>query len=525
MTAKLATVLDKCHSSKREAMHLLMAAAEAFGIDPRNFVINPTSLHNARKKFREERFQAIKKMAPNLFSDSPSTIHWDGKILPEFLRKESADRLAIIITCGELEQLLGVPKLSSGTGEHQAQAVFDCLIDWCLLNNIEALCCDSTSSNTGRKKGACVLLERFVGKELLYFICRHHIYEIVPKSIFEIKFGKSTGPDVTQFKEFEIFWKSIDKTNYEPGINDSFVNKSLYDVKEEILKFSIEYLEKDLIRNDYREFLELVIIFLGGKSSNDIKFHPPGAIHHARWMAKAIYCLKIYIFRKQYLSNNREDELKYRDVCIFIIRAYTRAWFCSPFAAQAPNQDLNFLKCLHEYKCIDQSISDCAVKKFINHLWYLTPEMTALAFFDANIPVEEKLKMCEALKSSSSTFVYDKRILTNERNVKDLVNSSICDFICKDTYKFFERFKINQNFLGKHPSKWPKDRDFIHGLKIVKSLRVVNDTAERGVKLMSEFNNLLTKDSQQSQYLLPVINDYRSLFPDNKRDTLMKPYE
>ena len=140
--------------------------------------------------------------------------------------------------------------------------------------------------------------------------------------------------------------------------------------------------KKDLIRSDFKEFLELVIIFLGGKLSSGITFHPPGAIHHARWMAKAIYCLKIYIFRKQYLLDKNDVEVKCRDVCIFIVRVYVKAWFCASLAAQVPNQDLKFLKCLCEYRRIDESISDCAVRKFMNHLWYLTPQLAALAFLD-----------------------------------------------------------------------------------------------------------------------------------------------
>lgn len=271
------------------------------------------------------------------------------------------------------------------------------MTDWSLLNNIEALCCDSTSSNTGRRNDACVILEGLIDKDLLYFICRHHMYEIVLKCVFEIKFGISTGPDVPLFREFGCSWKSIDKTKYELGISDTFLKESLQDVREQILDFCAEYLKKDLIRSDYKEFLELINIFLGGQSLSGATFHPPGAIHHARWMAKAIYCLKMFIFRKQFLSNKKNDEIKCRDVCIFIIRVYTQAWFCAPFAPQAPNQDLNFLKYLYEYRRIDQNISDCAVKKFSNHLWYLIPEMTALSFFDANISFEEKLKMCEAL--------------------------------------------------------------------------------------------------------------------------------
>lgn len=467
MTLKLAIALDKCKVSKRDAMHLIMAAAEAFGVNVHDFVINTTSIHEARQNLRKKRFEAIKKLVPNLFSTLPSTIHWDGKMLTEYFRRETVDRLAIIVTCGEIEQLLGVPKLSSGSGANQAKAVFDSLTDWSLLENIEALCCDSTASNTGRDKGACVLLEILMEKELLWLICRHHIYEIILKGAFEIKFGKSTGPDVPLFRKFRDFWKSIDQTKYDIGISDDFVNESLEDVKQQILDFCIEYLKKDLIRDDYKEFLELVVIFLGGKSSGTVTFHPPGAIHHARWMAKANYSLKMFIFRRQFLLNDKDAEMKCRDVCIFIIRVYTQAWFCAPFAAQAPNQDLNFLKCLYEYRHIDQMISECTVKKFSKHLWYLTPEMAALAFFDDNISIEEKMKMCKALESNSSVFVYEKRILTNDKNVIDVINSSMHNYICQDTYKFFERFKINTNFLTKHPSTWDRHRDYNNGLKIV----------------------------------------------------------
>ena len=32
----------------------------------------------------------------------------------------------------------------------------------------------------------------------------------------------------------------------------------------------------------------------------NVKFRAPGAVHQARWMAKAIYCLKIYMFQEQF---------------------------------------------------------------------------------------------------------------------------------------------------------------------------------------------------------------------------------
>ena len=48
----------------------------------------------------------------------------------------------------------------------------------------------------------------------------------------------------------------------------------------------------------------------------------------------------------------------------------------------------------------------------------------------------------------------------------------------------------------------------------MKSLKVVNDVAEQGVKLITDYNNLLTKDEEQKQYVLQVVHKCRKLYPD-----------
>ena len=275
------------------------------------------------------------------------------------------------------------------------------------------------------------------------------------------------------------------------------------------------------------EFLELVVIFLNGKLLEGVVFHPPGPVHHAIWMAKGIYCLKISLFRKQFLLDT-EDSLKYRDVCIFIVKIYVQSWFRATSAIHAPKQDLEFLKQLYDYKSIDENVSNAGLNKFQGHLWYLTPELAALAFFDVTVSNAEKLKMIKALESDCSTFVYNKKVIANDKNVVKIVKSNLSDFICSKSYNLFKRLKIDSTFLSKHPSTWDEDMSYNFGLKVVKSLKVVDDTTERGVKLITEFNNLLTKDDQQLQYLLPVVTEYRNTFPDfpeSNKDTLMMPYK
>lgn len=63
---------------------------------------------------------------------------------------------------------------------------------------------------------------------------------------------------------------------------------------EDIQNFCREQLQHVQIRGDYKEFLELIITFLGG---NGGAFRTCGATSHTRFMSKAIYCLKIFLFR------------------------------------------------------------------------------------------------------------------------------------------------------------------------------------------------------------------------------------
>ena len=133
----------------------------------------------------------------------------------------------------------------------------------------------------------------------------------------------------------------------------------------------------------------MTIIFLGEKPPNGISFHYPGAYHHARWMSKAIYSLKIYMFRKQFKLNVREENA-FRDINIFLVNVYVKAWFECPVAIESSFNDFIFLKKLIKYP--DTIISKAAVHKFCGHLWYLAPENIALSFFDSRVSTEIKIK-------------------------------------------------------------------------------------------------------------------------------------
>jgi hypothetical protein len=54
---------------------------------------------------------------------------------------------------------------------------------------------------------------------------------------------------------------------------------------------------------------------------------------------------------------------------------------------------------------------------------------------------------------------------------------------------------------------------YIAAEEIAKSLTVTNDTAERGVALMQQYNGLLSKTEEQTQFIIQVVSEHRKRFP------------
>ena len=163
-----------------------------------NLNISRNSIHRARA---QSRIVAATQMNSELNSEFPLTVHWDGKLMQDLTTKEHVDRLSILVSGLDCEQLLAVPiKLSAGTGEAQATAVVNALKQWGLEQRVAAMCFDTTASNVGKWQGACTLVEKMLGKDLLYLACRHHIMELIVGSAFDQVLRGSSGPEIKLFK-------------------------------------------------------------------------------------------------------------------------------------------------------------------------------------------------------------------------------------------------------------------------------------------------------------------------------------
>lgn len=270
-------------------------------------------------------------------------------------------------------------------------------------------------------------------------------------------------------------------------------------------------------RADYKELLELVLIFLDADDGN-FAIHEPAVTCHVRFMAKAIYTLKIFIFRDQfYLSANQFKAI--RDICIFLIHIYIKVWYGCTNAISAPKQDFDLVINAMKYAQVDSAISNEILRKICSHLWYLSPECMGLAFFDPNITIERKRKMMQRLDVEQSVLIFiDGRKLLEPQ---ELSLYNISDLVSSQTKKFFIRFEISLDFMNDDPSNWPSSDNYTKNSNFCKSLLVVNDAAERGVKFMQDYNRVLTINEQENQFLLQVVEDYRKKYPTYTKSSLM----
>lgn len=361
------------------------------------------------------------------------------------------------------------------------------------------------------------------------------------------------------FARFREEWNKLQSKTHMAGVHEDEVSVKIpVPVQIEIKSFCLNLLKEKHARADYKEFLELVLLFLG-EDLADYHFKKPGVMSHARWMSKAIYSLKMFLYRKHFRLT--QAELKgLRDVCNFIVLLYVKAWLGCTRAVEAPNQDLNFLKSAAQYKTMDEMLAKQIVLKFIGHTWYLTGEALSLALFDSNVSDEIKRKMVRAIRSfenGEENQEYEeeleeeaedsggeegdmqenveeqvhitriigsqgtKKVLLAFKDINDeFMKNDLSHFVTVDTKNFFLRFELPTEFLDTDPAVWAHRDDYQHAVNILKKLHVVNDTAERGVKLIEDYNDKLCRDIDEKQCLLQVVNDYRKNFPSSTKNKL-----
>ncbi|KAK0040999.1 hypothetical protein Bpfe_029591 [Biomphalaria pfeifferi] len=456
-SSDVSSTLDRINLSDRKFTVLAAAIARANGEDVGTGSLSRSTVHRKRSLHRSMIETDVREEFRTR-SKSVAVIHWDGKIMENSTDKNNpkaaTDRLAVVVSGLELEKMLGIIKIPSGTGEAQAHATMQLLLLW---------------------------------------------------------------------ERFKKAWPNIDQTVYRP-LDDPRVDDPSDPFLQELKHATVSFLQNMLLaksgympREDYREVTELCLLILNTSVCDQpYSFRAPGAYHLARWMAKLNYSFKIYLFRDQFKVTPKELK-SLREFCLFASLIYVKAWIAAPVTCDAATNDLVLFREICQYARINKAVADAARQKLEKHLWYISPELISFALFSEKVPVSEKRSIVRAMSQAGDDWS-DRAIKLED--CTDLAVKELHALVAASSTSALRSIGIDISFLHVDPETWKDLPAYVQAKSVIGAIKVVNDSAERSVALMSTFNKSITKSETEMQTLLQVVEDNRKRIPDSQKSTL-----
>ena len=156
----------------------------------------------------------------------------------------------------------------------------------------------------------------------------------------------------------------------------------------------------------------------------------------------------------------------------------------------------------------------------------MNQEIVPFSLFSKNVSNKEKQEIAKKLvttvkppKKYEMGFPNPVLLPTDESGK----GRNLSDSIMNGSLYLFDELRFGKDWLYKPVSDWEKDPSFCEMKSWIKNLNVTNDCAERGIKLISEYADSLTRDSVVRQNLIQVVERHRKMYPNVNKTTLAKP--
>ncbi|KAF0297757.1 hypothetical protein FJT64_004800 [Amphibalanus amphitrite] len=186
--------------------------------------------------------------------------------------------------------------------------------------------------------------------------------------------------------------------------------------------------------------------------------------------------------------------------------------------ADAPVNDLHFVKQLLRYRAVDRDVADTALKVLRRHGWYLTQELVVFSLFSDKVDVDEKSRLAARLQ----TFRVPELGVPDFPDVDE--GTELVDLLGPNSWTLFMLLETGTSWLQSGPETWSEDPDYQETAAFVTKVKVTNDVAERGVKLVTDYMEILTKDDTTREFLLQGVELHRRKFPDFQKKIIASAF-
>ena len=148
-----------------------------------------------------------------------------------------------------------------------------------------------------------------------------------------------------------------------------------------------------------------------------------------------------------------------------------------------------------------------------------------LALFSNTINVDIREKMVTKMLKLGEGGLCTKRLGTGFGKptfpmMPTKVTKDLSRYVGIDSWSFFKIMKIKTDFLCKSLTDWESDDGYKKANHCVNSISVVNNAAERGVKLGYDFLGTAVKEERYQRILQVVENSRHMLLPNARKRKL-----
>lgn len=232
---------------------------------------------------------------------------------------------------------------------------------------------------------------------------------------------------------------------------------------------------------------------------------------------QVLYCIKMFLFADQ-LGYDEPMKQKLQRMTQFLLLFYIVAWLRAPVAADAPANDLNLYRSLVRYREMDRPVADAALAVIRRHLWYLQPSLVVFSLFSSRVTEQEKEAICAKLlatRRSKEPGQSSPVAVTLDES------TGLSDLVSAPSWLLFDLTNADSEWLAKPSGEWEQHDSYLQCKAFVHSVKVVNDTAERGIAMLKSFAPLV-KGQEQFQWLLQAVEQHRRKIPQLTKAALSK---
>lgn len=226
--------------------------------------------------------------------------------------------------------------------------------------------------------------------------------------------------------------------------------------------------------------------------------------------------MKMLIFIQQLEVDNETLEGLVR-LNVFFTCIYIPHFLKSSIGADLAYNDLALYKQLVKFIDVDGPIATEALEVLSRHDWYTTQQTVVFSLFSNKVSEDDKARMAAHIL----TFPFPESLPLGKPVFQELTDKTELQDLCgPNSYMLFCILGTDYEWLQKSPKEWELSTDYKEMEDYVRTVKVTNDVAERGVKTITDYSKILTKDNEMRIKLLQGVEMSRKITPDFNKKTL-----